>query len=58
MYGWLEAGTIPEGSIITFELSPITNPNMPLCIAGFVLTSYTDKNKLYFIDRVGSNLAP
>lgn len=58
MYGWLETNSIPEGSLIQFTLSPITNPNMPLCIAGFVLTSYTDHKKLYFIDRVGANLVP
>lgn len=49
---------VPEGAQVVIAFGPVTNPTTPQSVASFKLTSYTDSNQIYMIDRVANNLVP
>ena len=49
---------VPENTEIKIRLSQIRNPEIPLSIAGFAMTTFTDSSLLYVIDRFVDNLIP
>lgn len=49
---------VPENTELKIRLGRIRNPAIPLSIAGFAMTTYTDSSLLYVIDRVIDNLIP
>ena len=49
---------VPENTELKIRLGRIRNPVIPLSIAGFAMTTFTDSSLLYVIDRFVDNLIP